>query len=380
MVVDRNDTYTVAMNLLDGLLRLHSSSVPLEDFFTEACAGLFRYHPALCLRWLEEVGALPETRQVELVSVSTQVRLSALEDHETGSRPDLTIRTRSEDGDSSIVLVETKVGSTEGGTQLKRYAEHLETVEGMAHKVLVYVTRDYDPKDPVEILINAEGVGFKTARWNHFYRQLKAYQGSLAERGERSDLVEEIRSFMEVHGMSQQHRLSAADVATMGGIPRVFSFMSETLADEVQSKVTEVSGHKVAGRLQNLRQVEDFSRYLQYASMSREFWCGAGFNLEGDHPEDYPWLTVFVEVGPRQPQREEIIGAMRSWAAEHPTCESYDLDDPSAWSALEWRMDLGKLLGEEDHMAAARRFFSESLDSLKSFREEYPDLPWGNGS
>ncbi len=40
--------------------------------------------------------------------------------------------------------------------------------------------------------------------------------------------------------MSQQHRLSAADVATMGGIPRVFSFMRETLADEVQSKVTEV--------------------------------------------------------------------------------------------------------------------------------------------
>jgi hypothetical protein len=43
-------------------------------------------------------------------------------------------------------------------------------------------------------------------------------------------------------------------------------------------------------------------------------------------------------------------------------------------------MDLGKLLGEEDHTAAARRFFAESLDSVKSFRKEFPDLPWGNGS
>ncbi len=114
--------------------------------------------------------------------------------------------------------------------------------------------------------------------------------------------------------------------------------------------------------------------------MSHEFWCGAGFYLEGDHPEDYPWLTVLLEVGPRQPERGQIVEAMRSWAAEHPECEGYDLDDPSAWSGLEWWMDLGKLLGEEDHMAAARRFFAESLDSVKSFRKEFPDLPWGNGS
>jgi hypothetical protein len=54
------------MNFRDGLLRLHSSSVPLEDFFTEVCAGLFGYDPELCLRWLEEVGALSEARQARL--------------------------------------------------------------------------------------------------------------------------------------------------------------------------------------------------------------------------------------------------------------------------------------------------------------------------
>ena len=163
MVVDRSDACTFFMNLLDGLLRLHSS-VPLEDFFTEACAGLFRYHPALCLRWLEEVGALPDMRQVELVSVSTQVRHSALEDHETGSRLDLEIRTRSEAGNLSVILVESKVGSSEGATQLKRYAGHLDTVEGAANKVLDYITRDYDPKDPNEILVNAEGSGGQQGR------------------------------------------------------------------------------------------------------------------------------------------------------------------------------------------------------------------------
>lgn len=145
-------------------------------------------------------------------------------------------------------------------------------------------------------------------------------------------------------------------------------------------KITEATGQKVAGRNQTLRQVDDHGRYLLLAPMPHWFWCGAGFYLESERPEEYPWLSVLLEVDPKHPQREEIVEAMRSWAAEHPECEGYALDDPSDWSGLEWWMDLGKLLGEDDHMAAARRFFAESLDGVKRFREEYPDLPWGNGS
>jgi hypothetical protein len=46
---DSYGAYSVAMDLVDGLLRLHSPSVPVEDFLTDACGWLFRYHPKFCL-------------------------------------------------------------------------------------------------------------------------------------------------------------------------------------------------------------------------------------------------------------------------------------------------------------------------------------------
>jgi hypothetical protein len=33
--------------------------------------------------------------------------------------------------------------------------------------------------------------------------------------------------------------------------------------------------------------------------------------------------------------------------------------------------------GEDDHMAT-HRLLAESLDCVKSFQEDYPDLPWGS--
>ena len=47
-----------------------------------------------------------------------------MEDHETGSRPDLEIRTRSEDGDLSVVLVESKVGFSVASHILVRLDTH----------------------------------------------------------------------------------------------------------------------------------------------------------------------------------------------------------------------------------------------------------------
>ena len=352
--------------------------MPLEDFFTEVCAGLFRYHPELCLQWLEAIGAVTDASQNKLTTVATQVILPSLEEHGVGSRIDLEFRMQAGTDNSHIVFVESKVASTEHGGQLSRYAEHLEKAVDSEHRTLVYVTRNYDPKEKSTVLGSAKSVHFVQTRWRSLYQSLKDYQKHLSNLEKESDLVEEVKSFMVDHGMSQQSRLSAADVAVMGSIPRVLSFMRETLSGEVQSKIREVSGQKIAGRYQTLWRVEDQSRYFYLALMPHGFWCGAGFYLEPETIDEYPWLSVHLEVGPGHPQRPEIIEAMRSFAKEQPECESYELDNSSAWSGLEWWLDIGKLLGEEDHMAAARTFFIDRLERVRSFRDKYPDLPWGN--
>ena len=88
--------------------------------------------------------------------------------------------------------------------------------------------------------------------------------------------------------------------------------------------------------------------------------------------------TSSHRVGPRQPGREDIVSTMRSFAADHSHCAPYNLEDSSAWSGLEWAIDLRELLTAEDHMAAARIFILRRLDDVSQMRKQYPDLPSGS--
>lgn len=64
-----------------------------------------------------------------------------------------------------MVMLESKISSKEGPEQLKRYAEHLHAMTGFKGKALLYVTRDYDPKDPGEVLTDLDGnIRFKQLR------------------------------------------------------------------------------------------------------------------------------------------------------------------------------------------------------------------------
>jgi hypothetical protein len=72
------------------LLRLNSGSVPLKDFFTEVVAHLFEAEPEACLTWIEHAGLLSQKKRSG-VTVTTQYSLDALEDHATGSRPDMLV-------------------------------------------------------------------------------------------------------------------------------------------------------------------------------------------------------------------------------------------------------------------------------------------------
>ncbi len=141
-----------------------------------------------------------------------------------------------------------------------------------------------------------------------------------------------------------------------------------------------MSGGKAPRGNLALNQLAYEDRYFVYTYMGPEFWVGGGFYLSQDEPEDYPWLSVLLEVGPKQPGRRDIIDAMRSFAADCSGCEPYELDDPSAWSGLDWPLDLREVLTEEDHMAASRAHLLKSLDDVARMREGYPDLPWGSNT
>ena len=84
---------------------------------------------------------------------------------------------------TDVVFVESKIGSREGQDQLMHHAVQLSAVPNVRHRRLVYITRDYDPKNEDEIVGGLRGsdapVGLVSLRWDGFYRTLEDYRSTL---------------------------------------------------------------------------------------------------------------------------------------------------------------------------------------------------------
>jgi hypothetical protein len=373
-------------SLLGRLLRLFPESVPLEDLFTEAVARLFEKRPDLCLAWLETNGLISpgvlEDGEGWYVHVASQRTFAALEHHSTDSRPDLVIEVhrRSEeslDGDTAadVVMIESKIGSKEGPDQLRRYAEHLDRLTDFGSKTLVYMTRGYDPKETGNIIANCSNdTSFEQLRWHDFYRFLQTV--------EKDSLIEELMTFMEEQGMAQSYRLSMADLLALSRVPRVFEILDETLGEDVRAGLEAFAGTKVKSQAHTLNQVRWNWRYTIIASLQDwDLFCFLGYTM--DDPEEYPGLTVNLESRPNAVGRESSVAAMRRLSRQEGW-EGYGLDSPSEWTGVCRWISLADLLQEEDHVAAVKGFFAESIRQLKeeltAFKKENPDLPWNGGA
>lgn len=100
------------MSLFLSLFRLApGGAVSLEDFHTEIAAHIMRSLPDETLNWLREIGATSMTGFDDFV-VTTQEELSALEFHESGSRPDIAVRL-AKNGERELIYIESKIGSVE---------------------------------------------------------------------------------------------------------------------------------------------------------------------------------------------------------------------------------------------------------------------------
>jgi hypothetical protein len=362
------------VGLFGRLLKLHSGAVPLEDFFTEVVAHLFEAEPQTCLAWIEHAGLLTETER-HGVRVTTQQSLDALEHHATGSRPDMLIEAFDEVG-FDAVLVESKIGSREGPEQLRRYAELLRDRSDAREKTLVYITRDYDPKDTDEILadIGNGRVGFMQSRWHDFYHFLRTRP--------RTTLIEETLLFMEGNHMAQNNQFTAVDVLALSNMHKAFSMMDETMQGEVSEKFKEVTGKLLKSPAQTLSNLKERRRYLLFAVLQDgwSFWCGLGYHLPSASVTEYASVDLFVEVLSGSNLRHEIIKAMQEIAEQRGWYDVNLSNLGAGWSRVGRGRSLQDFLSSEDHVAEIKKFFLESLEELREIKEQYPHLPWGGST
>jgi hypothetical protein len=356
------------MSLFSRLLNLNTGNIPLEDFFTELVAYFFSKNKEILYAWLKGLNLLDTDTYLD-AHISTQREFEPLDGHLLGSRPDLLIELE-DDRSRSIIFIESKIGSQEGYEQLSRYAEILHELPGFHKKILLYITRDFEPKDKAVIFKNIPNstVYFKQLRWHQFHRFLQSHANTM--------LVQEVIEFMNEHQMAHNNQFSSIDVIALANFTKSLKLMEETMWGKVSQRFEKALG---AIKRQNaaLSQIQLHGRYLMTADMPNgKWWCGLGFMLRTSSLSDYPTVRLMLEVAPSSNRRAEIIEAMKDICKQY-SWKGDGLNDTRAWSSIFREKSLQNFLSEEDHIAAIEQFFLQTLDELEKIKNEYSKLPWG---
>jgi len=365
------------MSLFSRLLNLNTGNIPQEDFFTELVAYLFETNKEVLYAWLKDLN-LFDTSAYSDTHISTQRWFEPLDGHPSASRLDFVIELV-DDSNCDIIFIESKIGSPEGieskinsedgYPQLQKYAEILHGLPNFRHKFLLYITRDFEPKDKASIFkdIPESTVQFKQLRWHQFYRFLEAQADTM--------LSQEIILFMDEKRMAHNNQFSSIDVIALANFTKSLKLMEETMGEEVRQKFKKVLG-AIKHKNTALSSVPSKGRYLMSAWMpDGKWWCGLGFILETSSLTDYPKVRLMLEVAPKSQNREEIIRAMKK-ICEQYGWQGYGLNDSQAWSGVLREKSLQEFLSQEDHVEAIKGFFLESLNELDKIKSQYSGLPW----
>ncbi|WP_215610824.1 PD-(D/E)XK nuclease family protein [Leptothoe spongobia] len=355
------------MGLFSRLLNFQTGSIPLEDFFTEIVAFWFESNPNFLHAWLQHVHALDEK---DIYShVDTQKSFPALEHHTKDSRPDMVIELVG-DTCQDIVFLESKIGSSEGGNQLQRYAEILANLSGYRHKTLIYITRDFEPKDKSVIFqdVSQHQIKFKQLRWYQFYQFLSLYK--------ETTLTREICSFMEENEMGHSSQFSDTDIQALANFPQALKLMDVTMRGKVTQRFEEVTGQKQT-RNNALKQLLDYGNYNIVAGMPTGKWfCCLGFLLQSTHIAAPLTVALWLGAEPKSAHKFEIVAMMQAVCSQRGWRGTELTTSLQAKPRIFREQSLQTFLSEEDQISAIQDFFMKALAELQEIQKQYKHLPW----
>ncbi|MBE9205803.1 PD-(D/E)XK nuclease family protein [Nostoc sp. LEGE 06077] len=357
------------MSLFTNLLNLHSGSKPLEDFFTEIVAYFFSIHQDLLIAWLQQ-NLIISDESYSRITITTQKEHQGLESHTADSRFDILIEL-SNGLNTDIIIIESKIGSTDGNNALKRYVEILSNLPNVNQRILLYITRNYDPQKEIKTFALEQKpiVNFHQLRWYQFY-------SFLAKHG-YDTLAKEILTFMRSNKMADKNQFSSIDLLTMMNFNKTLNFMQATLSEEVEAEFKNAFARVTSGS-PSITQWRHRSRYIIYTSLSDgwNLWCGLGyFYLNSNDFTSYPYIGICLEVSPIFRNRPKIIKAMQNIVNDKPEIWTpYGLTVTPDWSSIFYRKTLQDFLSYEDQSHHIKNFFLESIKELKTVKEQYFDF------
>ncbi len=360
------------MALFERLLRT-TKLERLEDFFTEIVAGLFESSPDLLFSWLKNIGLALNTQGCQAIKVATQVSLLALDNHDRGSRPDITIHLSDGYGQYDVIFIESKIGALEHDDQLKRYADQLvASYPNAGQRVLLYITRGLEPKDKNHILKNvppSSPIIFEQLFWYEFCRFLQKQPPNA--------LLAEVIYFMKINRMAWNPEATEYSAVAESGVT---GLMDWTLRGDVRTKFEQAFGSVTplqlfAGEESRLRQWGEYCLYC-WLDAGHTWYCGFGYQFKNPCATEADELSLRTNlfVRPDSPHRFPIIKAMKA-ISQDSDWKGVDLE-MSAWSGIIRDHSLADFMPIESHISQIQAKFQQMLGELIEIKQRYPDLPW----
>jgi hypothetical protein len=357
------------MSLFTKLLNLHAGNKPREDFFSEIVAYFLSINPHILIAWLKYHSIISEDSYSN-IKISTQEKYKGLLSHNEDSRLDIQVDL-SNKINKDLIFIESKIDAKDGNNNLKKYAEILSHLPNIRHRILIYITRDYDPKEEIKAFTSnlSPEVSFYQVRWYQFYDMLKEHKPDI--------LNLEILKFMENNRMSQNYQFSSIDCLTMANFSKTLNLMELTLSDEVKNKFIEKFGSKNLSRLNLNEWREEGSYTIKKKFPNWRFVCQIGyFNLNAVNLTEYPSLGIALGVSKEFSYYQRCFESMQRVVNDHPSKWMMHRYDSFKWTAIFFTRDMQEFLSEKNHVSAIKNYFINSIDELLYIQDNYFDFPW----
>lgn len=346
------------MSLFNTLLNLQlkNSNKPSEDYLTELFTYTLVSNDEIMLDFLKTFKV--KHGKITEYYIHTQYRYSKLKGHSTDSAVDMAVFMN-----QHTILIENKIDSDEGHKQLQRYAEHLN--QQIGRKTLIYITRDYDPKDENIIFENCKNdIQFIPLRWYQIFRLLQPYaSGNL--------VINEILIFMKKKGLSSNKQFTPLDLLALTNFERVRRMLDQSMRGKASGTFEELMGG-ISQHSASMTQIRDNDRYVYIKHKGNRIQILQGYWLNAFSLADYPHVALVVEVAPNSKKKAEIREIFRAIAADKTNkWIDFTTDDAKSWSSIQIIQTLNYFLHGDDHIQAIENFF---LDCLKEFKNIKPRL------
>lgn len=352
------------MGFVNKILKYNTSDIyQSENILTEIFAYLFDNNNEF-MRSIINMIVGNSIHSLQKKYIKTQFLLEALKkyNHGFGSIIDIVIKVEVNNQEYTI-FIENKVDSREHDDQLVRYADHLfEQIDrNKSYGILVYLTRDYDPKKANEIFVNVKKgsrLQFKQLRWHNIFSLIK---------NNNSELVNELKIYLEENNMSRSNNFSAIDILTFNNMQRLLSKLQDCF-DELIYGYNEIRPNYRPSSPNQGNQIIKKNRFY-YSTTNNDFEIGYGVfgSEELTDLHSYPKVGVLLWFNKDYDERIKLFEFLKLKNANWTDAE---------YMSIERLESLEYFINTKDHFDKIKRYILESFNHLLEAKQNYPNLPW----